>query len=357
MKIGILTFYVADNYGALLQAFASKKYLESLGHEACIIDYHVKKKFKIDFFIKGLSIFSNIKFSIYQFFRYPFLRLRYKKFETFIKNELQPYNGIWETSPNDFDIFYTGSDQIWNPLYTNNYIPIFFCQFPGAIEKKCIAYSASMGINYIPNKLKSELKNYLQIFSSISVREKSSKDLILPLVNIPVEVTIDPTFLLRKEQWLKYFPKRNKKNNKPYVVIFEVRHSDISYKLADIISKKYNYKIKTISSNVKITNFNSLITTNPCEFVNTIANAEFVVTTSFHGTAFSLICKVPFYSIVTKSNDNRIKDLLFNCGASDRLLNDIPNDINKQLDWTVISSKLDDYILISQKYITEALNI
>lgn len=357
MKIGILTFYVADNYGALLQAFASKKYLESLGHEAYIIDFYKnKKKFRINLSIEGLSITSNLKFIILQLLRYPFLKQRYKIFENFIEHYLKPYNGTWETSPNDFDVFYAGSDQIWNPLYKNKYIPVLFCQFPGAKNKKCIAYSASMGINYIPHNLKNELKNYLQIFSSISVREQSCKNLISPLVNIPVDVTIDPTFFLSKEQWLKYFPQKYKKNNFPYVVVFEVRHSDISYKLAELISKKFNYKIKIIPSVINLSDFNSLKTTDPCDFISIIANAKFVVTTSFHGTVFSLITKVPFYSITTKSKDNRILDLLSSCGATERLISTIPEDINNELDWESISLKLNNYISRSQKYIIEALN-
>lgn len=357
MKIGILTFYIADNYGALLQAFASKKYLESLGHEAFIIDHNKnKKKFCINFSIAGLSVTSNLKFIFLQLLRYPFLKRRYKVFEKFIEHYLKPYNGIWETLPNSFDVFYAGSDQIWNPLYRNKYMPILFCQFPGAQTKKCIAYSASMGINYIPKDLEEELKNYLQIFSSISVREESCKNLISPLVNIPINVTIDPTFLLSKEQWLEYFPQNNKKENFPYLVIFEVRHSDISYKLASIISKKFNYKIKIISSGINLKDLKSLRTTEPSDFINIIANAEFVITTSFHGTVFSLITKVPFYSIATKSKDDRILNLLTSCDATERLIDTIPEDINNELDWENISLKLNDYISRSQKYIIEALN-
>lgn len=357
MKIGILTFYVADNYGALLQAFASKKYLESLGHDVYIIDYYKnKKKFRINFSVQGLSYISNLKFLFLQLLRYPFLKQRYKVFSKFIEKYLEPYNGTWETQPNDFDVFYVGSDQIWNPLYQNRYIPALFCQFPGAKTKKCIAYSASMGINYIPQELKPELIDYLQIFSSISVREQSSKDLILPLVNIPVYVTIDPTFLIPKEQWLNFFPQKSQKNDSGYIVVFEVRHSDLSYKLANLISQKYNYKIKIIPSNITLTNFKSLKTTTPYDFISIISNAKFVVTTSFHGTAFSLIFRVPFYSIVTKLKDDRIKDLLNSCGIKERLIDSIPEKINNQLDWDNISFKLDEYIYSSQRYIMEALN-
>lgn len=355
MKIGILTFYAADNYGAVFQTIASKYYLESLGHKVYVIDHLKSKKFTIPFFIKGFSVISNIKFCIQQIIKYPFIKRRNIIFYRFIKKYIDPYSGEWYTSPNNFDCFYVGSDQVWNPMYTQHYIPFFFCQFPGSKNKKCIAYSASMGINYIPEHLHSELVQYLKKFSAISVREKSTQKLVSPLVNIPIEVTIDPTFLLTKEQWLKLFPGKNQNNKCPYIIIFEVRHSELTNELADSISRKYNYKILKISSGINFQDKESYKTMNPTDFINAIANAKFVVTTSFHGTAFSLICKVPFYSIITKSNDNRIKDLLYSCGAEHRIINKIPTEINDELDWNRISHKLNTYIEKSQNYIKKSL--
>lgn len=357
MKIGILTFYAADNYGALFQALASKYYLMSLGHEVYIIDHLGNDKFTIPFTLKGLSFTTNIKYCCKQIIKYPFLRSRYKYFSNFVNKYIKPYSGNWESYPNDFDCFYVGSDQVWNPKYTNHYIPFFFCQFSGSQGKKCIAYSASMGINYIPENLHSELEQYLKKFSAISVREESTKKLISPLVNIPVEVTIDPTFLLSKEQWLKYFPEKPINNKVPYVLIFEVCHSELTDKLAKVISLKYNCKIKKISSGIKFKDKRSYKTTDPYNFINIIANAKFVITTSFHGTAFSLICKTPFYSISTNSNDTRIKDLLKKCGTEHRLINKIPTEINDHLDWNNITQKLNAYIKVSQDYIERALKI
>lgn len=355
MKIGILTFYAADNYGALFQTLASKYYLTALGHEAYVIDHLKKKKFTISFILKGLSFLSNIKFCFWQIIKYPFIKSRYKCFSDFVNKYIQPYSENWETYPNDFNCFYVGSDQIWNPLYKKKYIPVFFCQFPGSENKKCIAFSASMGINYIPQTLYTELKQYLKKFSAISVREESTKALISPLVDIPVEITIDPTFLLSKEQWLKLFPGERKSDKYPYVLIFEVRNSELTDKLAKLISSKYNYKIKKISSGINFKDYSSYKTTDPADFIYTIANAKFIVTTSFHGTAFSLICRVPFYSISTNPTDNRIKDLLKSCGAEYRFIDKIPNDINDQLDWNNITQKLNTYIKASQNYIRRSL--
>lgn len=355
MKIGILTFYVANNYGALLQAFASKYYLQSLGHEVYIIDHLKRKKFSIQYFTKDLPLIANLKYCISQLLKSPFIKHRNTIFTQFINKYLAPYTGKWETYDNDFDCFCVGSDQIWNPIYSNKYIPVFFCQFPGAYDKKCIAYSASMGINYIPQELRSDLKKYLKIFSAISVREESTQKLVQPLVNIPVETTMDPTFLLTKEQWLKLLPGKKKNNQSQYIVVFEVRHSDLTNNLAKLISRKYNYKILTISSNINFRNKETYKTLNPSDFINTIANAKFVITTSFHGTVFSLICRVPFYSIETYARDTRIKDLLYSCEAENRMINKIPEKINDQLDWNRISERLNILIDRSKNYLNKSL--
>lgn len=355
MKIGILTFYLADNYGALFQAFASKYYLKSLGHEVYIIDHLKRKKIFIRYFLKGFPLKANIKYCILQLLKSPFIKYRNAIFTQFIHKYLMPFTGIWETNDNDFDCFIVGSDQIWNPIYTNKYRSVFFCEFPGAKNKKCIAYSASMGINYIPQELHNELNKYLQNFSAISVREESTKKLIEPLVNIPVEVTIDPTFLLTKAQWLKLFPGEKRIPAKQYVVVFEVRHSNLTDKLAKLISQKYNYQILTIPSDINLKDKKTYKSLDPFDFINTIANASFVITTSFHGTAFSLICRVPFYSIVTQAKDSRIKDLLYSCGAENRIVNKIPEEINDYLDWDTIAQKLDIYINKSKNYLEKSL--
>ena len=355
MKIGILTFYMADNYGALLQAFASKYYLKSLGHEVYIIDHLKRRKILIQYFIKGLPLIANIKYGIIQLLKFPFIKYRNVVFTQFIHKYLVPFTGAWESYDNDFDCFIVGSDQIWNPIYRNKYIPIFFCQFPGSNNKKCIAYSASMGINYIPQELHYELNKYLKKFSAISVREESTKKLIEHLVNIPVEVTIDPTFLLTKEQWLKLLPGKMKIKHGQYVVVFEVRHSSLTDKLAQLISQKYSYKIVTIPSNINLKDKKTYKALDPFNFINTIANAKFVITTSFHGTAFSLICKVPFYSIETHTNDNRIKDLLISCGIENRIINKIPEKISDKLDWNTIEQRLNIYIDKSKDYLRKNL--
>lgn len=355
MRIGILTFYAAHNYGAVLQALASQCFLKSIGHEAYIIDYLEKKKFKTDFYLKELSFIDNIKFFIISLITYPFLLKRYAVFRHFIRNNMNLYQGEWESAHNNLDCFYVGSDQVWNPLYWNKYHPRFFCQFPGAKDKICIAYAASMKIDYIPQGMEPVLRNYLKAFSAISVRENSVKKLIAPLTNIPVEVTIDPTLLLTKEQWFKILPPPKKTYKEPYIVVYKLQPSDLTDKLSKVISRLYHCRIIEIPANVNLWEPKSFNTPTPTEFVHLIANARFVVTTSFHGTAFSIIMRRPFYSIVINETDERISGLLTQCGLAHRILKEIPNAISDKIDWEEVQKKLGQSIKQSKDFLNRAL--
>ena len=355
MKIGILTFYAAHNYGAVLQALASQHYLKSLGHEAYIIDYVEKKEFKTKFYLKGLSFIDNLKFFIISTITYPFLLKRYAVFLRFIRDNMKLFHGDWKSTHNKFDCFYIGSDQVWNPLYWNKYHPRFFCQFPGASGKICIAYAASMKIDYIPEGMEPVLRDYLKAFSAISVREQNIKELITPLVDIPVEVTIDPTLLLTKEEWFKLLPPPPKTPKEPYIISYKLQQSDLADNLAKTIARVYKYNIIEIPANVNIREPKSFKTPTPVEFVHLIANARFVVTTSFHGTAFSIIMRKPFYSIVINEKDERISGLLTQCGLAHRIAKEIPNIISDKIDWEEVQGKLNLSIKHSKDYLKKAL--
>lgn len=355
MYIGILTFYAAHNYGAVLQALASQYYLNSIRHKAYIVDYVGKKKFRTNVYLQELSFVSNIKFLFTSLITYPFLLRRYAIFNHFIHENMNLFDGDWESPHNQFDCFFVGSDQVWNPLYWNKYHPRFFCQFPGAKGRNCVAYAVSMKIDYIPQGMESVLRTYLRAFSAIGVREHSVKKLIEPLTSIPVEMTIDPTLLLSKEQWIGLLPSPRKIRKKPYIVVYKLQQSDLTDSLSKVIARKYNCKIIEIPASVCWKDLKSFRTPPPADFVHLIANARFVVTTSFHGTAFSIIMRRPFYSIVINDKDERIPGLLAQCGLANRILKEIPHTINDEINWEEVQGKLDLSIKRSKDFIRKAL--
>lgn len=355
MKIGILTFYAAHNYGAVLQALASQYYLKSMGHKAYIIDYAQKNKYKTNFYLKELSFINNVKFFITSLITYPFLLRRYSIFNHFIRKNMNLFHGDWESTHNNFDCFYVGSDQVWNPLYWNKYHPRFFCQFPGAKGKICIAYAVSMKIDYIPQGMTTVLEKYLKAFSAISVREQSVKKLIEPLANTPVEIAIDPTLLLTKEEWFELLPPPPKAPIKPYIVVYKLQQSDLTEKISKAVAKMYNYKIIEIPAYVNFKDLKSFKTPTPIEFVHLIANAQFVVTTSFHGTVFSIIMQRPFYSIVINDKDERIRGLLTQCGLEQRIVKEIPDNINNKINWEEVQNKLKLSIKHSKDFLSKSL--
>ena len=184
MKIGILTFHCAHNYGAVLQAYGLQEYLRSQGHETYIIDYRPGyltrnyKAFNIRFWMA-----STPREIVYKLRYEPFLWkhriLRSKAFDRFIRNrfDLHPY--VRHTNFSDFDAIFLGSDQIWNKTITGQrYDEVFF---GGNATCRVIAYAASMGGGTLSDKDRERLRQYLAPMTAIGVREESLKELLQPL--------------------------------------------------------------------------------------------------------------------------------------------------------------------------------
>lgn len=181
MKIGILTFHAAHNYGAVLQCYALQEYLKSKGNEVFVIDYRSKylldcyKWFNCKLFIKSIVKFTFIK----EWKKMLDKRKRSNKFETFIQNRLNIINvSILKT--NFFDYIVIGSDQVWNTKLTNGYDKYYWGQFCHPVQTKIISYSASLELIW-PKDEDDNVKKMLSNFERISVREK---DLAIKLSSI-----------------------------------------------------------------------------------------------------------------------------------------------------------------------------
>ena len=178
MKVGILTFHDAHNYGAVLQAYALKKYIKELGFEAKIINYHHKD------IPDGFPREPNKK--------------RWDKFKDFI-NELIDYDSTTYTSEDDLeklemDYWICGSDQIWNTDITNGFNKGFFLDFN--TKGKKISYAVSMGIERLPQRFEKDFKRCINQIDEISVREESLKQYAESFTTKKITKTLDPTLLL-----------------------------------------------------------------------------------------------------------------------------------------------------------------
>jgi hypothetical protein len=343
MKIGILTFQRAINYGAVLQAYALQETLESMGHEVQIINYLQPRVEKTDrrpfeknerlnllkgFHLRSFMNFNKNKREIID---------RRSRFDEFLNDYLhltEPcgYNEI----PSGFDLYVIGSDQVWNSKICGGIDEIFWGNFPKNRNAKVISYSASTSVKDLMMIDKLQLQKYLSDFDGISTREIDVANYLNQNFSLqePAQVVIDPTLLANSLIWDRLVKDKIKETN-PYVLYFGARF----YSKNPLILKQYAEKIAIAKGyDVKTIDFNH---DTPEDFVNKFRDASFVVTSSFHGVAFSLIFNRPLNAILYgDEQDSRYKNLLSTIGAEDMLVPVGEEFTNYSYDFSTINHNL-----------------
>lgn len=351
MKIGILTFHCANNYGAVLQCYALYKFLEELGHNVYIIDYRPKyltepyKVFSFYWFkspIYPKIILKKILHCTDSFYRNKF-------FNNFI-NRLKISDLDLNSPNNDFDAFIFGSDQIWNTKLCKGIDNTFFANKPAFRNKINIAYAASVGNCKIADSDYNEIQNLLnRNFTKISTREKSLTQK-LAQIGISSLTVLDPTLLAGKKIFdnIVQKPKEDK-----YVLIYQVYHDKRSLQIAQYISKKEGIPIIEISSNAFGEGRKRI---SPEQFIGYFKYAQYIITTSFHGTIFSIIYNRTFYTLsINPILDSRSQSILNILGLSNHLINNISQIDLLPIDYTIINDKLEKEQSLSKQFLINAL--
>lgn len=328
MRVGILTFHNAVNYGGVLQAYALQQALIKLGLEVEIIDYYnesiqlsnqlnrkvklsknTKHRFLKTIYIKGNHILTS-----------DIWKKKYNNFKSFRESKLNLTKKMKNSSEFDelnYDALIFGSDQIWNPNITGDFDFIYFGKFKTNAVK--IAYAASCGS---VNTIKENKKEFIELISNldyISTREKELQELIVNNTTYEVIQTIDPTLLLSHQDYNNISINPESKNK--YLLIYKLQDNKEIYKCAKKIAKEKNLQIYEIGIKSKFkNNIKYFESVGPEEFLGLFKNAEFVITNSFHGTVFSIINKKNFYTIPHKTVGERMIDLLNRLDLDDRLI-------------------------------------
>lgn len=327
MKVGILTFSSAYNFGAVMQCYALFQTVKSLGHEVKVIDYEPsylatkRPKIGLRTFInrKPYNFIKNIKKIHERQVYYD----GYKNFEKsyFEITDLVTTNEKLLQICNAFDCIVVGSDQVWNKKYNGD--DDAWYGLGGKTEKKLkwITYAASAGDPNFNEEELEILKSRLFRFSAISLRESKLEDIVKKVVpEIYSKTVLDPSLLADPEiynNWLSPIIEE------PYIVTYQARESQYVFDLSKDLAKKLGIKriipIDRYQSVVK--NGYSFPHYTPSEFISLVKNAKCVVTTSFHGTAFSIIFNTPFYTIkLNDGADERSENLLKQTGLMDRFI-------------------------------------
>lgn len=304
-KVSVSTFCVWNSHGSILQSMGLQKMLCKLNFDATVIKNELPPKKDIKEELKKLPTKRNIFKDILKALIYRKVCKGFEKTWDFINENIKiEYLGDNVDKINDFgdtDVFIAGSDQIWNPGWLN---PFFFLDFVKDKTKK-ISYAASMGTLEIPDNKQDEFSQLIKNFDSISVREEDMVDVISQYTDKSISVNIDPTFLLSAEEWREY--EKEYPIKKPYILVFPLYWDVKLNKKLKELSKKTGVKVVAICMGIsKVFAHKKLYDVDPREFLWLIDNAEYVVTSSFHGTAFSTIFNKQFSAVVNPNAPSRI---------------------------------------------------
>lgn len=361
MKVGIVTFHRAHNYGAVLQCYALYKTLESLGNQVEVIDYYPtyfheeyavfsKKRFKL------LSLKSKIVYLIKSVICWPTKQKRINKFNDFIKKlPLSSIQYMENTNyPLGYDYIVFGSDQIWNPLLTEGIDNIFSGGFPKN-NTKFIGYAASTNPRLLNKEYTDYFKGIIARFDAISTRESSLCDYLNMLEPKSAFQVLDPVLLLEREGWEHLIVKPDIDN---YVLIYTVPQSEDVYEMAKMIAVEKGLKVIEVRPYVDIQNKRNVFqTTSPEEFLGYFKYASYVVTTSFHGTAFSVKFQKEFVTLKLESEiDDRTYNLLKQIDILERMIpkKELRIPITK-IDYKLVNKRMEKLIYESKEFIKNSI--
>lgn len=366
MRIGILTFHRAYNYGAFLQALALKIVLEQRRHIVSFIDYqdsaHTQSYALIDRnLFQGLGIRGKISLIVKGILKAPRQWKRYSKMRKLQRKYLgltgHPKSRLDETQDVNLDLIVYGSDQIWRKAGINHHLefdPAYWGEGFEGIRK--ITYAASMGIIDLSYNDKKFISDHLKLYSNISCREENLLRELTPLTSQKIHHVLDPVFLLSKNNWEKLLKAEGSHVIKrKYVLVYNLMHSKEVDKLAQRIASERGLEVIEISGAVQpyIFDKNNLQTKDAFEFLNYIRNAKFVVASSFHAIAFSVIFNVNFYAVGMNNNSERVRSLLAISGLGDRLVSD--SNLKKIEDVDYSNMNLYPDIEASKAYLNSAI--
>ena len=338
-----MTFHCARNYGAVLQAYGLQTYLESLGHRVFIINYRpsfLTRPYRIIRFEdwQGKSFLMRFKLSLRELLVAPIRCLRNYRFERFVRKRLHLLDIVFNKPCAEIDTFLFGSDQIWNPVISNGYDRYYLADAEAFKGKKCIAYSASVGrVSNIESDSK-ELLNRLSGFSLIGARENSFNEWLKAQGITNSALTLDPVMLAGK----KYFEPITQEidKRKPFLFLFMVDRLPKAKAVAELIAAQYNLEIIEFASCYETFAFKGKMQTkSPEYFLGMIKAASYVVTTSFHATAFSRMFEKNFTAVSSREALNeRVQSLLSLFNLESRLsfdesdIDSSPIDYDKQFE-------------------------
>ena len=372
-KIGILTYHFADNFGAVFQAYALQQLLSSLGYESEFIDYqpaHVQKGGSFVLPISKNRIKANVV-TAYQ--KLTTLRQmlfddgsRQKKFLDFRRQHLTVGSRRFATleelqnSEHGYDHLICGSDQIWNSSIQYGIDPAYFLNF-GNPQTNRISFAPSFGNGTVDTQHQKQVAGLLSSIDHLSVRETSGVELVKRLAGREAICVPDPTLMIDDFSAIV-----TDHEQRDYIMSYVLRSADTVTDVQRLVADTLNLPMLVPKDRyLKKQNLGTSIDPTPGQWLGYIRDANFVVTNSFHGTAFSVIFQKPFISVgITgrKSGVNdRAKSFLTRLGLQDRFIERFDPDVIREriktdIDWSSVSDRTHQWRQETINFLQTSLN-
>ncbi|ANE53877.1 polysaccharide pyruvyl transferase family protein [Methylomonas sp. DH-1] len=375
MKVGILTYHFSDNYGALFQAYALRKWFVDAGHDASFINYHpehVEAGGEID--IRNLFSKNNAKVIYLRLSRLKNKwfgnSLQHDGFEQFRRDFLGIFGKQYKTAKElecaelEYDLLVCGSDQVWNPSEHFGVDPVYFLDFKiknsGA---RRISYAPSFGRSELNPKYDDQIKQLLLKLDGISVREMSGVSIVKQLIGTEPVCVPDPTVLLSDyTDIIKPYEVSSSK----HVFCYGLRSRAVIGDVAESIAKHFDAALYSPHNpHRRWREIGETVYPCPRQWLYLLAKAEFVVTNSFHGTALSILLNKPFVVVGLQGNRSgfnaRALNLLELVGLNSRFIDAFSQEkvadlINDSINWEEVNGKLNDLRSCGASYLTQQLS-
>lgn len=375
MKVDIITLHNINNYGSVLQTYATQKVFESLGYRTEVIDYCRKNNLpsylarevlnrnlrlkKVAFLWKNNKLIKKLLIKLIT------LRIKYKNtpMSLFLSenvnltpNQYVSYCEL-KSNPPIADIYVTGSDQVWNSSYNGGIDKAYYLGFAPE-DKLKIALAASVGNAEVSNAEKKMIYPLLSRYQAISVRESSAVEL-LKTMGLNAELVLDPTLLLNSSEWKKINSEKPIVNDN-YLLLYQLNANDKMDEYAIKLAQKLKLKLIRFGFNHSDKNKTGHCIMNPSigQFINLFSNASYVLTDSFHATAFSLNFGIRFNSVLPPKFGTRIESILKLTKTEDRLLSNF-NDFSsakKSINLVEVQQILNDEREKTFKWLNDVLS-
>jgi len=341
MKIGTITFHWANNYGAVLQAYALQQFLKNNGYDTEIIDYKPARLYFREIIRDVIYNRSNLS--------------KRRKLRKFVKNHVRISNKVAYLSNkvskiSEYDVIICGSDQIWNEWFLfnaeKNPCLVYYLGTVGKAAKR-ISYAASFGTNVLMEQTKTLIQPILEGFSGISVRENTAVE-ILKDINILAIRVCDPTLLLRGEDYRSIFADTvvRKRSVFPFVLH---KNQDAANEIVRYVKRHFNDDLNTEPS------------LSVYEWLKSIDSCDIVVTNSFHATVFSILFHKNFIVLPVDGKDmnDRIITLLDSVGLSSHFCMDkeaVERCIIDKIDWKSIDKYINEIKVASSRWLINCID-